>query len=569
MPSFGPVMGLQFLNLDSPARQRLINSNGVISIRRKHYDIRFVKECMTRCRSGHGHQCNNLSIETVSFFRLIDCHSRKIITAPSNSEYIALSYVWGEQGKAGDFETFENQTLLNPHKCPKTINDSFRVALDLNIKYLWIDKYCIDQFDDQDKAIQIGQMDSIYANAAVTIIAAAGDGPHHGLPGVDGTLRNKQPSLKIGDHLFASMLRHGADVVSKSKWATRGWTYQEGVLSKHRLIFTDEQVHWECNNTHYAETIDYKPDRVNPARKLSNEIFLDKTPGTEPAEFFSYVAEFRKRTLTYQCDSLNALSGIFRAFEKGESPIYQLAGVPIFYPMRLSTDGQTIMPKTVNQGFLIGLTWQNPTYGCERVPMFPSWSWAGWTGPVYRQSTVDWRGQCFDNSHVWIETDNGELHSFPESQSMKYFFSQLPSNIRYIQIDARTFTCSIRYDLLEGEQKRPTRKPKVLLQVSENYSFRFHLRDADLERGSPQELPPWPKNLTGILIGDTSGNSFEFAAIILKEHDGFYERITCTSFWGLPYVEDEMGLRALYEGGKEILSKWMRNDTVRRTIRLG
>jgi hypothetical protein len=441
--------------------------------------------------------------------------------------------------------------------------------LDLNIKYLWIDKYCINQFDDQDKAIQIGQMDSIHANAAVTIIAAAGDGPHHGLPGVDGTLRNMQPALKIGDHLIASMLRPGADVVSKSKWATRGWTYQEGILSKRRLIFTDEQVHWECNNMHYAETIDYKPDRVNSTQKLSKGVFLIKTPKTEPAEFFSYIAEFRKRTLTYQSDSLNALSGIFRAFEKGKSPIYQLVGVPIFYPMRLSSYEQTITPKTVNQGFLIGLTWQNRPCECERLPMFPSWSWAGWTGPVNRRSAVHWRQQCLDDSRVWIETDNGGLHSFPESQFMECFLSQLPSNIRYIQIEARTFTCSIRYDLLEEEQKRPTRVPKILFQVSDNSFFRFLLRGADLGGGFFRELPPWPKHLTGILIGDTSGNSFEFAAIIVKKHDGFYERITCTRFWDLAYVEDEMGLRALYKGGMEMFSKWMRNDTVRRTIRLG
>jgi len=323
---------------------------------------------------------------------------------------------------------------------------------------------------------------------------------------------------------------------------------------------------------HYAETIDYKPDRPSSIRKLSNEIFLDKTPETEPAEFFSYIAEFRKRTLTYQSDSLNALSGILRAFEKGEWPIYQLAGVPIFYPMRLSSDEQTLTPKTATQGFLIGLIWRNRSYECERVPMFPSWSWAGWTGQVHCRSAVHWqrRQQCLDDSHVWIETGNGELHSFPESQFMKHFLSQLPGNIRYIQIEAKTFTCSIRYDLLEEKQKRPTATFKLLLQFNENSSFRFLLRDTDLvERGLRQKLPPWIKNLTGILIGDTSGNSFQFAAIIVKEHDGFYERIACVCFLDLTYVEDEMGLRPLTGGGKEMFSNWMRNDTVKKTLRLG
>ncbi|PMD19262.1 HET-domain-containing protein [Hyaloscypha hepaticicola] len=218
---------------------------------------------MTRCRNEHDHQCNNVSLENVPFLRLIDCQSRKVIRAPPNSEYTALSYVWGVQVQAGDSEVSQNQPVLDPHKCPKAINDSVQVTLDLNIKYLWVDKYCIDQFDDQDKVIQIGQVDSIYANAAVTIIAAARDEPHHGLPGVDGTLRNMQPALKVGDHLIASMLGHGTVIVSNSKWATRRWTYQEGILSKRRLMFTDEQVHWECNNTHYAETIHYKPTRKN------------------------------------------------------------------------------------------------------------------------------------------------------------------------------------------------------------------------------------------------------------------------------------------------------------------
>ena len=137
---------------------------------------------------------------------------------------------------------------------------------------------------------------------------------------------------------------------------------------------------------------------------------------------------------------------------------------------------------------------------------------------------------------------------------MKDFLSTLPGNIRYIQIEARTFTCSIRYDLLEEEQKRPTGTSKLLFHVSENSSVQFLLRNTDLERELRQELPLWPKNLTGILIGDTSGNSFEFAAIIVKEHNGFYERITCIRFWDLPYVENEMGIRAVYKGGKEMFS---------------
>jgi hypothetical protein len=119
---------------------------------------------------------------------------------------------------------------------PKVINDSIDVTLRLHLRYLWVDRYCIDQSDEHNKHNQIRQMDLIYANAQVTIIAAAGAGPDYGLQGVRGTLRRYQPNLSIGRLLIASTLPHPKWLVKSSKWATRGWTYQEGLLSKRRLI---------------------------------------------------------------------------------------------------------------------------------------------------------------------------------------------------------------------------------------------------------------------------------------------------------------------------------------------
>jgi hypothetical protein len=59
------------------------------------FNVGFAKNCMTRCRHHHQSICNSRSMEAMTFFRLIDCQSRKVITAPQNCEYAALSYVWG------------------------------------------------------------------------------------------------------------------------------------------------------------------------------------------------------------------------------------------------------------------------------------------------------------------------------------------------------------------------------------------------------------------------------------------------------------------------------------------
>ncbi|KAI4178778.1 MAG: hypothetical protein L6R41_008211, partial [Letrouitia leprolyta] len=44
--------------------------------------------------------------------------------------------------------------------------------------------------------------------------------------------------------------------IRRSDWATRGWTYQEGVLSHRRLVFTEQQMYWECNGMANNESLD-------------------------------------------------------------------------------------------------------------------------------------------------------------------------------------------------------------------------------------------------------------------------------------------------------------------------
>lgn len=50
------------------------------------------------------------------------------------------------------------------------------------------------------------------------------------------------------------MSNAGSDSIKQSKWATRGWTYQEGCLSRRRLIFTEKEVLFLCNKLLVKET---------------------------------------------------------------------------------------------------------------------------------------------------------------------------------------------------------------------------------------------------------------------------------------------------------------------------
>jgi len=217
-------------------------------------------------------------------------------------------------------------------------------------------------------------MDGIYRGAELTIIAAAGDDPKYGLPGVRNRLRVSQPTVEIGKQKFLSTLMEPQHTIRESKWMTRGWTYQEAVLSTRRLVFTDFQVYFECASMNCCESLD-------PGNEV--QVAFQQTGAYHGKQLFhpigdditQHIEAYSQRDLTYDSDVLNGISGIFRAFEQLYTPIYQLRGIP-FLPDQYSNPER----KRTRQ-FALGLCWQHKTE-VQRREGFPSWSWTGWKGVV-------------------------------------------------------------------------------------------------------------------------------------------------------------------------------------------
>src|SRR5205814_2379316 len=108
--------------------------------------------------------------------------------------------------------------------------------------------------------------DLVYKNAMLTIVAVAGEGPNHGLPGVGCRLRISQPFEEIGSIQFVSTLPHPVNVIQASNWMTRAWTYQEAIFSPRRLFFTDQQVYFECDSMCCWESLDTCPSSLQRRR---------------------------------------------------------------------------------------------------------------------------------------------------------------------------------------------------------------------------------------------------------------------------------------------------------------
>ena len=151
------------------------------------------------CQKHHEGSCDQpgaASIRKPENLRLIDVENLRIVPAPTHHEieYVALTYVWGEQemgkkvpktlGKDIRTTTAGDYFIPLPENLPRTIQDSIKVTLALNFRYLWTDALCIIQDDEKDRHSQMSRMDAIYNCATLTIAAGSGRHADHGLQGV-------------------------------------------------------------------------------------------------------------------------------------------------------------------------------------------------------------------------------------------------------------------------------------------------------------------------------------------------------------------------------------------------
>lgn len=272
---------------------------------------------------------------------VIDCFSRRVVAAQPGCNYVALSYVWGSK-RSRNVGIFQRD--LRGRRLPQTVQDAMNVVRVLGMQFLWVDQYCINSTEPVTKHYMISNMDAIYEAAYLTIIAASGSDDEHGLPSV-----SKSSKAGGGGHvppwdgIVCTIRRSRCDQIKQSAWSTRGWTYQEGLLSRRRLIFIDGQV-----ILHY---------RGNYPVKANSGIFLR-------------INEYSKRSLTYPSDLLNAFLGVLRAYERLRSPAMHIWGVPFL----LDSDGNIRQP-----GY--GLLWRAGLgYSLSHIRGLPSWTWAGWNG---------------------------------------------------------------------------------------------------------------------------------------------------------------------------------------------
>jgi hypothetical protein len=363
-----------------PHGEKYIVSGRLLDPERIDYSL--VQSWLSYCGDHHTQLCKKKPLAVG--ITVIDCETRELVLLPHPDEkYVALSYVWGTVVVTSS--TTAGSTLED---VPPTIEDAMTVVLELGLKYLWVDRYCIPQDDVEERKSQIQQMGSIYSCASLTIIAVAGEDPTHGLPGVGATSRKPQPFVQVGETILVSTLTDIKQEIDESKWNQRGWTFQEGMLSQKRLVFTDNQIYFQCMGMHCLESVSVPLGdlHISSLQHFRDDISTWKAfPNIAKAENASdmkqYINQFSPRQLSQGTDALKAFQGILERFNSLEDPTDHLWGIPLFSShnfARQGLGGTREVSSAVRLAF--GMGWEMLIFKgrISRRSCFSSWSWLGW-----------------------------------------------------------------------------------------------------------------------------------------------------------------------------------------------
>ena len=378
------------------------------------------------------------SAPSIKDMKLIDCELRQIVPALPSYQYSTLSYVWGKSRSVNNDQYVHN---ILPMTLPRTIEDAISVTQVLGLRYLWIDRYCIDQENDVEKQIQVQQMDLIYQNSFVTIVAAAGTDPYFGLPGVGATPRTPQPSAWIEGRCLVSTLPDPELLIKASKWRQRAWTYQESLLSTRRIIFTEQQVCFECRQgvAHEIVKLVYRTDFVDYSL-LGHPVCHEN----DPSSICNRLGEYCGRELSVDSDAIHAFEGVFHSYRR-KNQVHQYLGIPI---MPLTTrEDLKISHRSRGEAFAAGLSWCNTTPGTRRS-LFPTWSWAGWCVPIKYEGHLCSDGLKLGNERpleVFIEDRDGSLSDMDELSDVFPDQGISSSASKFIHIEAWTIPIDLRY----------------------------------------------------------------------------------------------------------------------------
>ncbi|TGO20806.1 hypothetical protein BPAE_0264g00080 [Botrytis paeoniae] len=218
----------------------------------------WLRECL-EC-----HNCHNTNLPQLPT-RVIDVTPNQTRIVHSNgikAHYIALSHCWGGEipssTTTATLPQYENE--LPFQLLPANFRDAITITRELGVQYLWIDSLCIIQDSKHDWEQESQKMGTVYRDALVTIYAMSSKASTGGIipdptyqpiekptttlaliddNGMEVTVRVEPADRDIYDEDLHRL-------AESSPLSSRGWTFQESILSPRHIYYGKKQIYWGC-----------------------------------------------------------------------------------------------------------------------------------------------------------------------------------------------------------------------------------------------------------------------------------------------------------------------------------
>ena len=226
---------------------------------------------------------------------------------------------------------------------PQTFKDTVNVALQLGVKYLWIDFLCIFQDSNEYWIQQSSIMGNVYRNGLCNLAATGSKDGYGGLflnrpteprPLTKPCYVQSSWTDVSNDywHVYPKYLMK--DYFLDGPLLNRGWVIQERIMAPRILHFGSHQLYWECYQHDACETYLTGLPRFKP----SSPVLIAFKQRHQPLDAASdmsktldlwaeIICTFSECKLTWEEDKLVALSGVAKAIQKNFSGCQYLAGL--------------------------------------------------------------------------------------------------------------------------------------------------------------------------------------------------------------------------------------------------
>ncbi|KKZ66851.1 hypothetical protein EMCG_07456 [[Emmonsia] crescens] len=369
------------------------------------------------------------------------------------AKYICLSHCWG----LAQIITTTKSTLTD-HKrgipwtrLSKTFRDAISLTRALGIKYIWIDSLCILQDDARDWNVESANMAAIYTNSHLTIAATQSANGTGGLfrdtPDFEVAGKTPQPPPDkpgCGDKggeayrlFFRERIDHHIDMqVTTNIFAgnptathypllTRGWVYQERMLSTRILHFSRYELFFECRSSIFCECDDIEFNGSSPETPIA----LFKIEHAEALhDYTSSWAEQFQGAIRYQGASLwRTMVGCYTALllTKSKDRLPAISGIAKdLGARRQSRYLAGLWEESINDDLLWTVHWRSRHQKARPYPRnAPTWSWASTESCI-----MYWDGVLFTS----LEDGQGSLK---ERQPHRHFSTVEKCEVTWAAVD--------------------------------------------------------------------------------------------------------------------------------------